>query len=223
MRIHHEGRAFLGATIVFLGFACTYTYMVAGTSWIFWLMLTVSIVVLLIAVNFYRFPRRRCLGAKEGLVVAPADGHIVAIEEVEEPEVLGGKRSVMISTFMSLFNVHAQWVPLAGEVVYVRHHRGSLHAAYLPKSSTENERSTVAIRTPEGHSVVVRQVAGTMARRIETYLSEGESCHFGDPLGFIKLGSRVDLYLPLGSTPLVDLDDPVTGNVTVLAKLPDTD
>ena len=143
----------------------------------------------------------------------------MAIEEVEEPEVLGGK-CLMISTFMSLFNVHAQWVPVAGKVTYVRHHRGNVYAAYVPKSSTENERSTVEIVTPEGHHIVVRQIAGAMARRIETYLREGETCEIDDQLGFIKLGSRVDIFLPLGSKPLVDLDEPVTGNVTVLAELP---
>ena len=121
---------------------------------------------------------------------------------------------------MSLFNVHAQWVPVAGEVTYVRHHRGNVYAAYVPKSSTENERSTVEIVTPEGHHIVVRQIAGAMARRIETYLREGETCEIDDQLGFIKLGSRVDIFLPLGSKPLVDLDEPVTGNVTVLAELP---
>lgn len=219
MKIHHEGTTFLVAAGIFLSFLCLYIYLVVEQRWPFWLSVVVSVVLLGIAFNFYRSPRRIHGKSTDGLVLASADGHIVAIEEVDEPEVLGGK-SLMISTFMSLFNVHAQWVPVAGEVTYVRHHRGNVYAAYVPKSSTENERSTVEIVTPEGHHIVVRQIAGAMARRIETYLREGETCEIDDQLGFIKLGSRVDIFLPLGSKPLVDLDEPVTGNVTVLAELP---
>ena len=219
MKIHHEGTTFLVAAGIFLSFLCLYIYLVVEQRWPFWLSVVVSVVLLGIAFNFYRSPRRIHGKPTVGLVLASADGHIVAIEEVDEPEVLGGK-SLMISTFMSLFNVHAQWVPVAGEVTYVRHHRGNVYAAYVPKSSTENERSTVEIVTPEGHHIVVRQIAGAMARRIETYLREGETCEIDDQLGFIKLGSRVDIFLPLGSKPLVDLDEPVTGNVTVLAELP---
>ena len=219
MKIHHEGTAFLVAAGLFLSFLCLYVYLVVEQRWPFWLAVVVSVVLLGIAFNFYRSPRRIYGKPTDGLVLASADGHIVAIEEVDEPEVLGGK-CLMISTFMSLFNVHAQWVPVAGEVTYVRHHRGNVYAAYVPKSSTENERSTVEIVTSEGHHIVVRQIAGAMARRIETYLREGETCAIDDQLGFIKLGSRVDIFLPLGSKPLVDLDEPVTGNVTVLAELP---
>ena len=219
MKIHHEGTAFLVAAGLFLSFLCLYVYLVVEQRWPFWLAVVVSVVLLGIAFNFYRSPHRIYGKPTDGLVLASADGHIVAIEEVDEPEVLGGK-CLMISTFMSLFNVHAQWVPVAGEVTYVRHHRGNVYAAYVPKSSTENERSTVEIVTPEGHHIVVRQIAGAMARRIETYLKEGERCEIDDQLGFIKLGSRVDIFLPLGSKPLVDLDEQVTGNVTVLAELP---
>ena len=219
MKIHHEGTAFLVAAGLFLSFLCLYVYLVVEQRWPFWLAVVVSVVLLGIAFNFYRSPHRIYGKPTDGLVLASADGHIVAIEEVDEPEVLGGK-CLMISTFMSLFNVHAQWVPVAGEVTYVRHHRGNVYAAYVPKSSTENERSTVEIVTSEGHRIVVRQIAGAMARRIETYLKEGERCEIDDQLGFIKLGSRVDIFLPLGSKPLVDLDEPVTGNVTVLAELP---
>lgn len=219
MKIHHEGKGFLISAIVFLGFLCLYTYMVVEPRWPFWLALIISLALLGIAFNFYRSPRRLFEQPSDGLVIASADGHIVAIEEVDEPEVLG-ERCLMISTFMSLFNVHAQWVPVSGTVTYVRHHQGNLYAAYVPKSSTENERSTVSIVTPEGHRIVVRQIAGAMARRIETYLREGDQCRIDDQLGFIKLGSRVDIFLPLGSKPLVSLDDPVVGNVTVLAELP---
>lgn len=219
MKIHHEGRGFLISAVVFLGFLCLYTYIVVEPRWPFWLALIVSLPLLGIALNFFRSPRRIFGRPADGLVIASADGHIVAIEEVDELEVLG-ERCLMISTFMSLFNVHAQWVPVAGEVEYVKHHEGNLLAAYVPKSSTENERSTVAIVTPEGHRIVIRQIAGAMARRIETYLQEGDRCEIDEQLGFIKLGSRVDIYVPLGSKPLVDLDAPVVGNQTVLAELP---
>ena len=152
------------------------------------------------------------------MVIAPADGTIVAIEEVKENEILH-KPCIQVSIFMSVFNVHANWFPVNGTVRHVSHHRGRFMAAYLPKSSVENERSTILITTQCGKDILTRQIAGAVARRIVTYAKEGESCHVDEHLGFIKFGSRVDVYIPLGSEVLVEMDQKVTGNQTPIARL----
>ena len=126
----------------------------------------------------------------------------------------------MVSIFMSLFNVHANWVPCDGKVKLVCHHDGRYKAAWLPKSSTENERSTVVITSSTGHEILVRQVAGAMARRIVTYLKEGDDCVIDEHMGFIKFGSRVDLFLPIGTKVEVKLGQRTTGNETEIARLP---
>jgi phosphatidylserine decarboxylase len=178
----------------------------------------VSIVVYLIVVNFFRCPIRLFDGDTEGIVVAPCDGKVVVVEEVDENEYFHDRR-LMISIFMSLFNVHANWVPVDGTVRKVEHQNGRFKAAWLPKASTDNERSTVIIETPEGEEVLVRQVAGAVARRIVTYSAVDEDCFIDEHLGFIKFGSRVDVYLPIGTTPLVKLGQKTTGNQTVIATL----
>ena len=151
-------------------------------------------------------------------VVSAADGTVVALEETFEDEYLHC-RCMQLSVFMSVLNVHANWFPVDGEVVYSRHHSGRFMAAYLPKSSTENERSTVVIRTPEGQEVLMRQVAGAMARRIVTYARPGHEASIEDHMGFIKFGSRVDLYLPLGTEIFVNIGDKTTGGVTCVGRL----
>jgi phosphatidylserine decarboxylase len=142
----------------------------------------------------------------------------VALEEVMEDEYLHC-RCLQLSVFMSPMNVHANWFPVDGEVIYSRHHAGRFMAAYLPKSSTENERSTVVIRTPAGQQILMRQVAGAMARRIVTYAQPGDEASIDDHMGFIKLGSRVDLYLPLSTTINVKLGDATMGGITQLGVL----
>ncbi|MDD6210062.1 MAG: phosphatidylserine decarboxylase family protein [Bacteroidales bacterium] len=179
----------------------------------------ISAVFFLLLLNFFRYPKRIYKGEVENMIVAPADGTIVAIEEVEENEWFNDRR-LQVSIFMTVFNVHANWIPFAGSVMYVVHHSGRFMAAYLPKSSTENERSTVVIKAENGQEILVRQVAGALARRIVTYPRKGKSYKINDELGFIKFGSRVDLYLPLGSELLVEMDQKVTGNITQIAKLP---
>ena len=149
---------------------------------------------------------------------APADGTIVAIEEVMENEILH-KKCLQISIFMSIFNVHANWYPVDGTIKKVAHHNGNFMKAWLPKASTENERSTVVIETPEGVEVLTRQIAGAVARRIVTYAEVGEECYIDEHMGFIKFGSRVDVFLPLGTEVLVKLGQLTTGNQTVIAKL----
>ena len=162
----------------------------------FWAFVIVFGVIYCIVVNFFRCPKRYFDGDTEKIVVAPADGKVVVIEEVVEDEYFHDKR-LMVSIFMSLFNVHANWYPVDGVVKHVDHHNGRFMKAWLPKASTENERSMVVIDTPEGHTVMARQIAGAVARRIVTYAVPGEDCYIDEHMGFIKFGSRVDVYLPL--------------------------
>lgn len=194
--------------------------------WLFlppWILPTVltslSVLVYSFVFNFFRCPMRRYKGPRKGMVVSSVDGKVVAIERVFEPEYLGAE-ALQISVFMSPLNVHANWVPAEGRVEYVRHHSGHFYSAWLPKSSTENERSTIGIVTPEGQRITVRQVAGAMARRIVTYTRVGEEVEFDEHLGFIKFGSRVDLYLPPESVPLVTIGQRVVGDQTQIATLP---
>jgi phosphatidylserine decarboxylase len=154
----------------------------------------------------------------ENTVVAAADGKVVVIEEVDENEYFHDRR-LMVSIFMSVTNVHANWFPVEGVVKVSKHHNGNFHKAWLPKASTENERSTVVIETPSGHDVLVRQVAGAVARRIVTYAQEGDDCYIDEHMGFIKFGSRVDIYLPLDTEISVKLGQATTGNQTIIGKL----
>ena len=180
---------------------------------------TISVVVYLFVFNFFRCPKRRYKGPRKNMVVSSVDGKVVAIEKVYEGEYLKSE-AIMLSVFMSPLNVHANWYPVDGEVEYVRHHRGRFLSAYLPKASTENERSTVGILT-FGHRITVRQVAGAMARRIVTYARKGKPANIDDHLGFIKFGSRVDLYLPVDAEILVEMKQIVRGGVTPVARLSD--
>lgn len=186
--------------------------------WIPITMLAASTIFYLLVVNFFRSPHRNFLGNTENVVVASADGKVVALEEVYEPEYLKCN-CIQLSVFMSPMNVHANWFPVDGEVVYYKHHPGRFMAAYLPKSSTENERSTVVIRTKEGQLVLMRQVAGAMARRIVTYARPGDEASIEDHMGFIKFGSRVDLYLPTSTTIEVKLGDKTIGGITEVGRL----
>ena len=178
----------------------------------------ISAIFYLLVVNFFRSPRRTFKGERENVVVSSVDGTVVALEEVFEPEVL--RRKVrMLSVFMSVFNVHANWFPVDGEVLMVRHHSGRFMSAYLPKASIENERSTVLIRANNGQEILMRQIAGAVARRIVTYAEPGEPANIEDHMGFIKFGSRVDIYLPLDSKIFVKVGDKTTGGITEVAHL----
>lgn len=219
MKLHHEGRSELtvvfiillaiNAPLLYFFGKCLFTYVILGA----------SIAFFLTVVNFYRSPYRRFEGDMDSSVVSPADGKIVAIEEVFEPEYFKDNR-IQVSVFMSPLNVHANWFPVNGVVIQKKHHKGRFKAAYLPKSSTENERSTVVIRREDGLEILVRQIAGAMAKRIVTYPEIGEEAHIDDHMGFIKLGSRVDVFLPVGTNVLVTMDQIVRGNQTVIAELP---
>lgn len=185
----------------------------------FWLFVAVFGTVYAIVLNFYRCPIRY-YGSEdtEKIVVAPADGKIVVIEEVEENTYFHDRR-LMISIFMSLFNVHANWFPVDGKVKFVKHFDGNYHKAWLPKASEENEHTDIMITTPDGVDVLCRQIAGAVARRIVTYAKDGEDCYIDEHLGFIKLGSRVDVFLPIGTEVCVKMGQATTGDLTVIAKL----
>ena len=184
----------------------------------FWLFIVIFGSIWAMALNFYRCPIRYFNGDTEKLVVAPADGKIVVVEEAEENEYFHDKR-LMISIFMSPLNVHANWFPIDGKVKFVKHFDGNYHKAWLPKASEENEHADIMIETPDGQDVLVRQIAGALARRIVTYAKDGEECYIDEHLGFIKLGSRVDVFLPLTSKACVTMNQPTTGDQTVIAKM----
>ena len=219
MKVHHEGRGILVTIFIALALingGLLYSFKKCPLTYI---VLAISAVLFLAVLNFFRSPHRRFKGNFEDSVVAPADGKIVAIEEVFEPEYFKDKR-LLVSVFMTVFNVHANWFPVNGVVKMTTHHKGRFMAAWLPKSSTENERSTTVIERADGEEVLVRQIAGAMARRIVTYPEVGEEAHIDEHFGFIKFGSRVDVYLPLGTKILVEMDQKVTGNQTVIAEMP---
>lgn len=178
----------------------------------------VSIVVYAFVFNFFRCPVRHYRGERRNHVVSSVDGRVVAVEKVYEGEFIGGD-AIMLSVFMSPLNVHANWFPVDGRVEYVRHHSGRFLSAYLPKASSENERSTIGLTTDTGRRITVRQVAGAMARRIVTYARKGSEASIDEHLGFIKFGSRVDLYLPLDSQVLVKIGDTTRGGVTPVAVI----
>ena len=220
IRLHSEGTQTLIWGGIGLSILCVLVGWAFGfTSIFFYLLLVLSITLYLVVVNFFRCPIRLFEGDTEGIVVAPCDGKVVVVEEVEENEYFHDRR-LMVSIFMSIFNVHANWVPVDGVVKKVEHHDGRYMAAWLPKASTDNERSTVVIETPEGIDILTRQVAGAVARRVVTYTAVEEECFIDEHLGFIKFGSRVDVYLPLGTEVLVKVGQKATGNQTIIAKLP---
>lgn len=218
IRIHSEGTYTLVGGLLVLAVLNFLLYYLFENKVPFYCLATVSTIVYLIVLNFFRCPIRRFQGNTEKVVVAPADGRIVVVEEVEENEYFHDRR-LMISIFMSLINVHANWFPVDGFVKKVSHQNGNFHKAWLPKASIENERSSIVIETPNGEEVLVRQIAGAMARRIVTYACENEECYIDEHLGFIKFGSRVDIYLPIGTEPCVKLGQATTGNETVIALM----
>ena len=218
MRIHREGTGILISSLAIL-------LLINLISWYFVpiylcnVVLTgFSVFLYLLMVNFFRSPKRHFEGDIENLVVAPADGRIVVVEKVYEPDHFKAER-IMVSIFMSPMNVHANWYPIEGTVMRVEHQSGCFHKAWLPKASTENERSLVVIETPDGTEVLVRQIAGAMARRIVTYAEPGEECCIDQHMGFIKFGSRVDVYLPLDAEVCVELEQKTVGDETIIAKL----
>lgn len=218
IRLHSEGTHILISSAILLILINLATFWGFECKIPFYILLAVSVVVYLLMINFFQCPIRLFEGETSKVVVAPADGRIVVIEEVDEHEYFHDKR-LMISIFMGITNVHANWYPVDGVIRHVSHQDGRFMKAWLPKASTENERSTIVIDTPEGHTVMARQIAGAVARRIVTYAEPKEECYIDEHMGFIKFGSRVDVYLPIGSEVCVTMGQRTVGNQTVLAKL----
>lgn len=220
MKIHREGYLIIAIGLALLGTIQLGNYFLYTlTTWL-WLFILLSVGVLVMAyliIQFFRIPNRT-FNFEENDILCPADGKVVVIEEVEETEYFKDKR-IQISIFMSPLNVHANYNPISGIVKYVKYHPGLFLVAWHPKSSTENERSTFVIEHASGKSVLFRQVAGAVARRICYYIQENQQVKTGEEFGFIKFGSRIDLYLPLGSEINVKIGDVVQAKLTKIGKL----
>jgi phosphatidylserine decarboxylase len=215
--IHREGFKTLAAIGIFLVIAVLLVYIGFGYKLLFWITSAAAIIILGFVGWFFRQPERPVPEA-DGAVIAPADGTIIHVDEFYVGEFFEDYRT-RISIFMSGNNVHINWIPLSGFVRYQRYNPGRHLFARHPKSSDKNERSTVIIEDQAGRQVMMRQIAGIMARRVITYPLPGKTVQQGDELGFIKFGSRVDLFLPKGTTVLVKPGDKTVGRVTKVAEL----
>ena len=218
MTLHKEGSTTIALTILFIFLLnALVQFFLPEYTWLRWLIYLLSAGLFYIVIQFFRNPIFETVKG-ENLVICPADGKIVVIEETEETEFLKDKR-IQISVFMSPFNVHVNRNPIGGLVKYFKYHPGKYLVAWDPKSSTENERTTVVVENKAGIPVLFRQIAGALARRIVWYLKEGDTVKQSEEFGFIKFGSRVDVFLPLGTEIKVQLGDIVKGGKTILAEL----
>lgn len=216
--IHKEGRAsiaWVSILLILLGLA---TVLSGKNLWGVWLLFTACFILWVAVISFFRIPQREYSEADSHSVISPADGTIVDISETEEPEYFKDL-CTKISIFMSPTNVHVNRYPVSGKVVYCRYHPGKFLVAWHEKSSEMNERNTVVLRTEKGTDVLVRQIAGAIARRIVSYAEVGKEVRAVQELGFIKFGSRVDLFFPVGTRVCVDVEQKVKGGITVLAEL----
>ncbi len=214
-RIHKEGRSTLLITALVL-IALNFAVMQLPAI-IFWPILALSVVLFLLILQFFRNPVRTISVSDDHIVYAPADGRVCVIEEVQETEYFKEKR-LQVSIFMSPLNVHVNRNPVSGLVNYFRYHPGKYLVAWHPKSSTENERTTIVYQLGQTE-ILMRQIAGAVAKRIKWYISEGDRVAQGADMGFIKFGSRVDLFLPLDAKIEVTIDQQVKGNRTIVARL----
>lgn len=218
MSIHKEGRVLLVVLLIILVAINVMIYFgFPSQPIVFRLVLGVSLIIFLLVLQFFRNPKI-ITPVNDKHVVAPADGKVVVIEETTETEYLKDKR-IQVSIFMSPVNVHVNRMPVKGIVEFFKYHAGKYLVAWHPKSSTENERTTVVIKTPAGIPILMRQIAGALARRIKWYVKEGEEFEQGQEFGFIKFGSRVDLFLPLNAKIKVNIGQKTKGGMTVLAEL----
>jgi phosphatidylserine decarboxylase len=217
MRLHKEGKTFVNVTGIIFGIflACAWY---CSYIWL-WVCAAIFFILFVFMFRFFRIPNRSFSPVK-GALLSPCDGKIVIIQEVEETEYFKDRR-LQVSVFMSINNVHINWVPVNGKVKYFRHHQGKYLVAWHPKSSEKNERTTfvVDVDNKGATEILFRQIAGYVARRIVTYVKEGDLVVQNQQLGFIKFGSRMDLFLPLGTEICVKEGDCVKGTETVIAKL----
>lgn len=217
IRIHHEGRKILFRLLLVLAVVNVAIFLLVNLEWVENIVLIISIIVYVLVLQFFRNPKRHT-PINPAHVIAPADGKIVAIEEIEEQEYFKDKR-VQISIFMSPLNVHVNRYPVSGVVRYAKYHPGAYLVAWHPKSSLLNERTTVVVENEDGVPVLYKQIAGAVARRIIMYAKEGKKVLQGTDSGFIRFGSRVDIILPLDANLLVKVGDKARGGEQVLAEL----
>ena len=217
MRIHKEGYNSLLYTSLVLA-ACNFAviYFLKDQLLLIGLVFFTSVVLMLFLLLFFRYPKRIAL-VNEKEILSPADGKVVVIEEIDEEEYFNEKRT-QISIFMSPLNVHANWYPVNGKIISSKYHKGKYMVAWHPKSSDDNERTAVVIEMANGLSILIKQIAGAVARRIVCYPSKGDIVKQGSELGFIKFGSRVDLILPKGAEICVKLNEKVKGKITKIAE-----
>lgn len=216
MYIHKEGKSWVLTSLIF--YIAIIIIFQNYLTFLFWPLVILFGIFFLLILNFFRNPARIISTPNDRLVYAAADGKIVVIEEVDEPEFFKERRK-LVSIFMNPLDVHCNRYPVSGKVIYAKYHPGKYLVAWHPKASTDNERNTVVIENSAGTRILIRQIAGALARRIICYSKPGESIKQGEDLGFIKFGSRVDLYLPLNAEIKVSLDQVVRGNVDVIAKI----
>ncbi|MER0440691.1 phosphatidylserine decarboxylase family protein [Emticicia sp. W12TSBA100-4] len=218
MTLHKEGTGTISLTIIgLLAANAALRYFLPEQEILHTLLLIVSLFLFVIVVQFFRKPTRTTVKNPKH-VIAPADGKVVVIEEVVETEYFKGPRR-QVSIFMSPLNVHINFNPISGIVTYAKYHAGKYLVAWHPKSSTENERTTIVVKHHNGTEVLFRQIAGALARRICWYVKEGQAVEQGSEFGFIKFGSRIDIFLPLDAKILVNIDDKPVGGETVIAEL----
>jgi phosphatidylserine decarboxylase len=214
--IHREGYKILIVTFLVLVVLNILVYRFAGIQWVRGLITAASVVIFVLFLQFFRNPSRQTV-LDAGTIIAPADGKVVVIEEVEEPEYFKGKR-IQVSIFMSPLNVHVNRNPISGVVSYFKYHPGDYLVAWHPKSSTLNERTTTVIKTEAGEEVLFRQIAGAVARRICYYVNKADTVVQGNEMGFIKFGSRIDLFLPLDAKIDAKIGDVTIGGESVVAR-----
>ena len=217
MTIHKEGYKSIAITAIIFAIInlASFYFISYNWPWLSWLIFVVTLGLLLFIISFFRVPNRQ-LTTGDNLIICPADGKVVVIEEIVDVEYFKDKR-LQVSVFMSPANVHQNRNPVGGEIVYNQYHKGKYLVAWDPKSSTENERHSVVIRHPKGE-LLVKQIAGALAKRIINYLSVGQKVQQSAEYGFIKFGSRVDVLLPPNAKVKVQLNQVVKGGVTILAE-----
>lgn len=218
MKIHKEGYVIIVVALLICSgvFAVNHLYL-KSIPLFYWIINIFLLVFFYLIVQFFRVPSRQAPSG-ENLIICPADGKVVVIEETEETEYFKDKR-IQISIFMSPMNVHVNWNPISGITKYVKYHAGKYLVAWHPKSSTENERTTVVVEHKNGKEILFRQIAGAVARRIVCYAQENQTVDAATEFGFIKFGSRIDVFVPLGTKLNIKIGDVVQGKTTVIGQI----
>ena len=217
MILHKEGTKIIIYTVLLLSAINLTFFQFVDVPFLNYTLLSISVVLLLLVLNFFRVPLRK-VTINDKNILAPSDGKLVVIEQVKEDEYLK-ENCIQLSIFMSPLNVHKQWFPINGKVEYTKYHPGKYLVAWHPKSSTENERSTTVISSNNGTKILFRQIAGAVARRICNYANLGQTITQKDEAGFIKFGSRVDVFVPLNATIKVKIGEKIIGGQTILATI----